>query len=202
MIAARRPNGGKPESMAFAYDRDGRLGRAEQDDFVVSRLSAKRRDAPVFGPGQAMGGSRQHPSMRFRRTAVLGRDDDRRKTPEWRQGAEAPLLRLFSIEPLRVAGHKRDDDRMLRLPCLQKRVARPVAASRASGRLTKKLERSLGRARIGVGETDVGVDDTDESEQRKVVPFGDELRADDEVVGAARRCVELSAQSLDPARRI
>ena len=91
---------------------------------------------------------------------------------------------------------------MLRLPCLQKRVARLVAASRASGRLTKKLERSLGRARIGVGEADVGVDDADESEQRKVVPLGDELRADDEIVGAARRCIELTAQSLDPARRI
>ena len=91
---------------------------------------------------------------------------------------------------------------MLRLPGLQKRVARLVAASRASGRLTKKLERALGRARIGVGETDVGVDDADKSQKRKVMSLGDELRADDEVVGALCRRIQLTAQGLDPARRI
>ena len=32
--------------------------------------------------------------------------------------------------------------------------------------------------------------------------FGDELRADDEVVGALRRGVELSPQNLDAARRV
>ena len=80
--------------------------------------------------------------------------------------------------------------------------ARLVAAPRASGRLAQELERALGRARIGVGEADVGVDDADEGQQREVVPLGDELRADDEVVGAARRRVELAAQGLDPARRI
>ena len=149
-----------------------------------------------------MGGSRQRARVRFRRAAVLGRDDDRRETPEWRQAAEPPLLGLLRVEPLGVAGHERRDDRMLRLPGLQQRMARLVAAPRASGRLTKKLERALGRARIGVGETDVGVDDADERQKRKVVPLGDELRADDEVVGAARRRIELAAQSLDPARRI
>ena len=84
----------------------------------------------------------------------------------------------------------------------KQRVSRLVAAPRASGRLTKKLERALGRARIGVGEADVGVDDADKGQKREIVPLGDQLRADDEVVGAARRCVELTAQSLDPARRI
>jgi len=37
------------------------------------------------------------------------------------------------------------------------------------------------------GEADVGVDDADQRQQRKVVALGDELRADDEVVVAARR---------------
>ena len=83
-----------------------------------------------------------------------------------------------------------------------KRASGLVAAPGASGRLTQKLERALGRARIGVGEPDVGVDDADKGQKREVVPLGDQLRADDEVVGAARRGVELTAQSLDPAGRI
>ena len=82
--------------MAFANDRDRRLGRAEQDDFVSLALPAERRDAPVFGPGQAMGGQRQRARVRFRRAAVLGRDDDRRETTERRQAAEPPLLGLFA----------------------------------------------------------------------------------------------------------
>ena len=79
--------------------------------------------------------------------------------------------------------------------------ARPglLAAPGAPGRLAQELERALGGARIAVGEADVGVDDADQRQQRKVVPLGDELRADDEVVVAARRCVELAAQPLDPA---
>ncbi len=149
-----------------------------------------------------MSGSRQHPRVRFRRAAVLGRNDDRREAPERRQAAEPPLLGLLRVEPLGVAGHERCDDRMFRLPGLQERPSRLVAASRASGRLTKKLERALGRARIGVGEPDVGVDDADKSQKREIVPLGDQLRADDEVVGAARRCIELAAQRLDPARRV
>ena len=201
-VRRSRRLGGEAETVAFADDRDRRLGRAEQDDFVLVALPAERRDAPVFGPGQAMGGQRQSARVRFRRAAVLGRNDDRREPTERRQAAEAPLLRLFSIEPLGVAGHERCDDRMVRLPGLQKRVARLVVAPRAAGRLAQKLERALGRARIGVGETDVGVDNADKGQKRKVMPFGDELRADDEVVGAARRCIELAAQRLDPAWRV
>ena len=194
--------GGEAETMAFAHDRDWRLGRAEQDDFVFLALPAERRDAPVFCPRQSMSGSRQHPRVRFRGAAILGRDDDRRKAAERRQAAEPPLLGLLSVEPLGVTGHKRRDHRMVRLPCLQKRVAGFVAASRASRRLAKKLERALGRARIGVGETHVGVDYADKGQKREVMPLGDQLRADDEVVGAARRCIELSAQSVEPTRRI
>ena len=71
-----------------------------------------------------------------------------------------------------------------------------------SGRLAQKLERALGGARIGVGEPDVGVDHADESQKREVVALGDQLGADDEVVGAARRRAELGAQGLDPAGKV
>ena len=82
--------------------------------------------------------------------------------------------------------------------------ARPglLAASGAAGRLLQQLEGALGRARIAVGEADVGVDDADERQQRKVVALGDELRADDDVVGAARRRLQFLAQRLEPAGKV
>ena len=79
---------------------------------------------------------------------------------------------------------------------------RLVAAPSAPGRLTQQLKGALSRARISVGEADVGVDDADKGEKREIVPLGDELRADDEVVGATRRRIELTTQRLDPTRRI
>ena len=81
-----------------------------------------------------MGGLRQRARVRLGRAAVLRRDDDRRKPAERGQAADPPLPGLFTIEPLRVAGHERRDDGMFRLPCLQEcvsglspRPARPVA---------------------------------------------------------------------------
>ena len=139
-----------------------------------------------------MSRARQRASMRFGRATVLGRNDDRREAAERRQAAEPPLLRFLAIELLGVAGNERRDDGMLRLPGLQQGMSQFVAAPGAPGRLTQKLKRALGRARVGVGEADVGVDDTDKSQKREVVPFGDQLRADDEVVGAARRRLELA----------
>src|SRR5271167_4292128 len=91
---------------------------------------------------------------------------------------------------------------MVRLPGLQQRPADFVAAPRPPGRLAQELERALGGARVGVGEPDVGVDHADERQKREVVAFGDQLRADDEVEGAARRRVELGAQGLDPAGKV
>ena len=105
--------------MAFADDRDRRLGRAEQDDFVLVALPAERRDAPVFGPGQAMGGQRQSARVRFRSAAVLGRNDDRREPAKRRQAAKPPLLGLLAVETLGVTGNERRDDGVLRLPGLQ-----------------------------------------------------------------------------------
>jgi len=34
---------------------------------------------------------------------ILGGNDDRREAPEWRQAAAAPLIGLFTVEPLGVA---------------------------------------------------------------------------------------------------
>ena len=39
--------------MALAQDRDRRFRRAEQDDLVVARLAAERRDPPALASGRA-----------------------------------------------------------------------------------------------------------------------------------------------------
>src|SRR6185437_6247197 len=91
---------------------------------------------------------------------------------------------------------------MLRLPGLQQSASRLRGAPGPPRRLAQQSECPLGRARIGVGEADVSVDDADKGEKGKVMPLGDQLGADDEVVGAFRRRIELTAQSLDPAWRI
>ena len=91
---------------------------------------------------------------------------------------------------------------MIRLPGLQQRVALALAASRPARRLAQELEGALGRARVGVGEADIGVDHADEGQQREIMALGDELGADDEVERAARGRVELAAQSLDAAGKV
>ena len=75
---------------------------------------------------------------------------------------------------------------MLRLPGLQEGPADPLGAAGPPRRLAQKLKRALGGSRIGIGKADVGIDHAHEGQQRKIMPLGDELGADDEVVVAAR----------------
>src|SRR5579872_954289 len=111
-------------------------------------------------------------------------------------------MRFLRIEAFDIARQKRLHHRMLRLPGLQQAAARLVAASGAPGRLLKELKGPLGRARIAIGETDVGVDDPNERQQRKIVALGDELRANDKVVRAGCRLIELMTQMFETAGEI
>ena len=188
--------------MAAAQNRDRRLGGAEQNDLVALRRAAERRNPPALAGRERVAGAGERARMRFRAAAVLAGNDDRRQPAERRQGAAPALLGLLGVEALGVAGDERGDHRMLRLPGLQQRAAGPVAAAGASRRLAQQLEGAFGGARIAVRQADVGVDDPDQRQQREIVALGDELGADDHVVFAARRRVELRAQPLDPAGEV
>jgi hypothetical protein len=63
-------------------------------------------------------------------------------------------------------------------PGVPARPARP-------GHLPHQLERAFRRAQVGPLQAQVGVDHADQRQQRKVVPLGHDLRADDDV-GPAR----------------
>jgi hypothetical protein len=91
---------------------------------------------------------------------------------------------------------------MVGLPGLDKAAPLLVAAPGAARRLLQQLERAFGGARIAVGEADIGVDDAYQSEQREIMALGDELRADQHVIGAARRLLQLMAQMVEPAGKI
>src|SRR5271156_5836279 len=56
-IGRPRRLGGETEPVPFAQDRDRRFRRTEQDDLVVARLPAERRDTPAFPWREAMGGA-------------------------------------------------------------------------------------------------------------------------------------------------
>ena len=85
---------------------------------------------------------------------------------------------------------------MLGLVRLQIAVAAPLLAAGAADHLMQQLERALGRARIAVGKTQIGVDDADEIELGKMMTLGDELRADDDVEAALRHVVQFLPQPL------
>src|SRR6185437_9149307 len=109
------------------------------------------------------------------------------------------LLDLGLVEALDVVRQQRRDDGVLGLPGLQQGAAGLLAASGAAGRLAQKLECVLGRARIAIGEPDVGVDDSNERQPREIMALGDKLSADDDVVIAAPDRVQLATQPLDAA---
>ena len=69
---------------------------------------------------------------------------------------------------------------------LHKNFARRFATARAARYLRKQLERPFARAEIRHVQREIGVDDSDESDVRKMKAFRDHLRADENVDGGFR----------------
>ena len=85
---------------------------------------------------------------------------------------------------------------------LHEAPARLLGAARTTRHLMEELERPLGRPRIGAAESQIAVDDADQSEPREVVPLGDDLRADDDVGLSLGHGVDDLAQLGDRRRQI
>ena len=67
----------------------------------------------------------------------------------------------------------------------------------AADHLMQQLERALGGARVARAEAEVGIDHADQIELGKLVPLGDELRADDDVDAALLDRAQFLAHALD-----
>ena len=85
---------------------------------------------------------------------------------------------------------------------LDQRPTRLVAAAGASRHLIEQLEGALRGARIAASQSQIGVDDADEREMRKIVALGDKLGADDDIEGAFGDLVQFAPQPLGAARKI
>ena len=62
----------------------------------------------------------------------------------------------------------------------------PLPAARAARDLAHELEGPLGGAQIRSLQAKVGVDHPDQRQQGKIVPLGNQLRADDDVGSSLR----------------
>ena len=173
------------EAVAAADQRQRRLGRPEH-----VHVAGRRR------------GAAQAARMRFRVGARLRADDDAGKPAERRQMRRLALGDLLLVEALGIAGDDRPHHRMVRLEGLQQAEALLAGAPGPAGHLAEQLEGALGGARIAIGEAEIGIDDADQRHVGKIVPLGDQLRADDDVGLALGDRLELEPQPPDAAHDV
>jgi hypothetical protein len=91
---------------------------------------------------------------------------------------------------------------MVRLIGLQQADALLAGAAGAAGDLAEQLEGALGRARIAVGQAEIGIDHADQRHVRKIVALGDELRAYDDIGLALGDRFELEPQPPHAAEQV
>jgi len=98
----------------------------------------------------------------------------------WQELAKALMEARPSLffEVLRRCGADRI---VIRIQRLNQRFARRLAAAGPPDHLGEQLKGPFRRAKIGQPEADVGRDDADERDRRKIMALGDHLRSDQDV---------------------
>ena len=129
-------------------------------------------------------------------------DDQPCQPPKWRIPRTLALFDFVFVEGLTVAGDKRAHYRMFWLVGLQVPEAPPRLAPCPSNHLVQQLKSTLRRTRIAVTKAEIRVDDTDQVELGKMVPFGDKLRTDDEIEASLGDVVELLPKAFDRFHKI
>ena len=110
---------------------------------------------------------------------------------EQRDAADGRIFQLFAefdflfVKTVEVVAARVLDRRMKRRERLHKHLALDVAATGATGDLREQLEGAFARAKIRLMQREVGVNDADKRDVRKMQPFRNHLRADEDV-GLAR----------------
>ncbi len=80
--------------------------------------------------------------------------------------------------------------------------ARLVTPSRSSRHLRKQLKGALGGARVAASQPQVSIDHADKGEIREIMPFCDELCADNEIKGPFGNLFEFAPQPFSAAKEI
>src|SRR5665213_250226 len=110
---------------------------------------------------------------------------------EQRDAADGRIFQLFAefdflfVKTVEVMAARVLDRRMKRRERLHKHLALDIAATGATGDLREQLEGAFARAKIRLMQREVGVNDADERDVRKMQTLGDHLRADEDI-GLAR----------------
>ena len=73
---------------------------------------------------------------------------------------------------------------------LDKHPSRLFGAARAPSHLIEKLKAALGASRIATRATQIGIDDTDQSELRKMMALSNNLGSDHHIDLAAAECLD------------
>src|SRR5450755_2288464 len=113
-----------------------------------------------------------------------------------RDAADGRIFKLFAeldflfVKTVEVVAARVLDRRMKRRERLHKHLALDVAATGATGDLREQLEGAFARAKIRLVQREVGVNDADERDVRKVQPLRDHLRADEDVNFARAKIAE------------
>lgn len=160
--------------MPAAYDRDRSFGGTEHTDIFVAWSG--------LGEGAAVG---------FGGVPLICCDDQPCQPPKWRISCTLALFDFVFVEGLAVAGDKRTHYRMFWLVRLQVAETPPLLAPCSSNHLMQQLKSTLWRTWIAVTKAEIRVDDADQVELGKVVPFGDKLRTDDKIETSLGDVVEL-----------
>jgi len=166
--------------MPAPYDRNRSFGGTKHADMFVAWSG--------LGEGAAVG---------FGGVPFICGDDQPCQPPKWRISRTLALFDFVFVEGLAVAGNKRTHYRMLWLVGLQVAETSSHLAPCTSNNLMQQLKSTLRRTWIAIAEAKVRVDDADQVELGKVVPFGDKLRTDDKVEASLGDIVELLPKAFD-----
>ena len=90
--------------------------------------------------------------------------------------------RLAGQKSVAVSRDQRRHHGVVGIVGLYERMAGPGGPTGASRDLVQHLEAAFGGAQVAAVEPEIGVDHSDQGKVRKVVPLGDELGADDDIV--------------------
>ena len=94
----------------------------------------------------------------------------------------APRRRLGFEKPVAVARGECLHDRLVRHTGLDQHPALVLGAAGAAADLMQQLIGPLGGAQIAAGEPEIGIDDADQGQHRKMVALGDDLGPDQQIV--------------------
>ncbi len=146
--------------------------------------------------------ARQRIAQIKHRPRIAARQDDPGHAPIGRHPRRLAPGGLGAPEPVFVARQDGADHRMFGLEGLQQRHARPLGPPGPARHLAHQLERTFRRAQVRPLQAQIRINHPHQRQQRKIVPLGHQLRADDDVGPALGNLLDPRLQRPRTAKQI